>query len=228
MVDELSEQAGLRAGEHPADQQGSFSARRFFRHEGRRSERRRDGVSPADESAPVLHVFLGREFSNSPRRLFDAQRSFAVSTAVVFVVEHVFCIRVPDLGSMRVVMTTAEAVHDAFGAFSGAVSPEDANFVPFVLSDQVLDGMGFLRQHGAFREACARALAMLVDRRVDVVAFLEFSRPCGPFRRGVLGQALDRFRAISRDCRASQDALDRHVDGLISDALSSDALGPGN
>ena len=117
---------------------------------------------------PVLHRYFEHEFGGSSRRLFDAQTTFVLSVAVNSVLCYAFGISDRHLRNILVDTTTGGVVHVDFGeAFWKGLSFGDSNPVPFRLTHELVDGMGFMKEKGLFRSTLTDVLAVLIKHKTE-------------------------------------------------------------
>ncbi|KAK8157420.1 hypothetical protein IWX90DRAFT_323614 [Phyllosticta citrichinensis] len=125
---------------------------------------------------PVLRFFFLERFPD-PDDWFEKRLAYARSTAAISILGHVLGLGDRHCHNILLDQTTGEVVHIDLGvAFeAGRVLPVP-EVVPFRLTRDIVDAMGYTGTEGVFRRCCEFTLDTLRDERDSIMTILNVLR----------------------------------------------------
>ena len=110
---------------------------------------------------PVFHFFFIEQFPN-PGDWFVSRLRYCQHTATNSIVGHILGIGDRHLNNIMIDKKTGEVIHIDLGiAFDQGKSLLVMENVPFRLTAEIIDGMGWLGKDGIFRKTCEESMSVL-------------------------------------------------------------------
>lgn len=130
----------------------------------------------ADNFHPVLRYFLLERFED-PDEWFEKRLAYTRSTAAISILGHVLGLGDRHCHNILLDEKSGEVVHIDLGVSfeAGRVLPVP-EVVPFRLTRDLVDGMGYTKTEGVFRRCCEFVLDTLREERESIMTLLNVLR----------------------------------------------------
>jgi ataxia telangiectasia mutated family protein len=130
----------------------------------------------ADNFHPVLRYFLLERFED-PDEWFERRLAYTRSTAAISILGHVLGLGDRHCHNILLDEKTGEVVHIDLGVSfeAGRVLPVP-EVVPFRLTRDLVDAMGYTKTEGVFRRCCEFVLDTLREERESIMTLLNVLR----------------------------------------------------
>ncbi|KAF2871547.1 hypothetical protein BDV95DRAFT_606981 [Massariosphaeria phaeospora] len=130
----------------------------------------------ADNFHPVMRYFLLERFED-PDEWFERRLAYTRSTAAISILGHVLGLGDRHCHNILLDEKTGEVVHIDLGVSfeAGRVLPVP-EVVPFRLTRDLVDGMGYTKTEGVFRRCCEFTMDTLREERESIMTLLNVLR----------------------------------------------------
>jgi len=130
----------------------------------------------ADDFHPVLRYFLPERFED-PDEWFERRLAYTRSTAAISILGHVLGLGDRHCHNILLEEKSGEAVHIDLGVSfeAGRVLPVP-EVVPFRLTRDLVDAMGYTKTEGVFRRCCEFTMDTLREERESIMTLLNVLR----------------------------------------------------
>jgi len=130
----------------------------------------------ADNFHPVMRYFLLERFED-PDEWFDRRLAYTRSTAAISILGHVLGLGDRHCHNILLDEKSGEVVHIDLGVSfeAGRVLPVP-EVVPFRLTRDLVDGMGYTKTEGVFRRCCEFTMDTLREERESIMTLLNVLR----------------------------------------------------